>query len=153
VSTIRVIGVGNLFRGDDAAGRIVARELASRIPSDASVSITESSGEAGELMESFDGVDCVLLADAIEANAEPGRVFRFDASDTPLPAPEFACSTHALGLSESIELARALERLPSVVIVYGIQGESFEHGKEISPAVRRGIAETMERILGDIGIL
>ena len=34
-------------------------------------------------------------------------------------------STHALGLAEAMELARALGRLPPV-IVYGIEGKTFE---------------------------
>ena len=38
-------------------------------------------------------------------------------------------------LPEAVELARELDRLPRRLVVYGIEGESFEAGEGLSPAV------------------
>ena len=45
-----------------------------------------------------------------------------DARTSRLPMGQFRCSTHALGVAEAIELARALDRLPRKLIVFGIEG-------------------------------
>ena len=47
------------------------------------------------------------------SGAAPGTTRRLDASRERLPAELFRGSTHALGLAEAVELARALDRLPS----------------------------------------
>ena len=76
---------------------------------------------------------------------------RFEAGAQPLPT-EFLqqCSTHALSLPEAIELARSLEQLPSNVVLYGIEGLSFEHGNTLTPTVTRAADEAVRRILSEL---
>lgn len=143
-----IIGVGNEFRGDDGVGRIAARRLAERAPED--VSVHESTGEALSLMELWGNAARVFLIDAAEAAGEPGSVSRLDASATALPTSYFHASTHAFSVAEAIEMARSLGSLPETVIVYGIQGASFEHGEGLSPEAERGAAEAVTRILEEI---
>lgn len=140
-----VIGVGNEYRGDDGAGRRVARALAALdLPG---IEVRESSGESLSLMELWDGADKLFLVDAVQAGAEPGTVHRFEAGAEPLPA-EFVqqCSTHALSLAEAVEMARSLDRLPPAVVVYGIEGLSFEHGNQLTPTVARAADEAFEQL-------
>jgi len=130
-----VIGVGNALRGDDAAGLHVARLLSSR----GIANVHETSGETFSLMELWKGADTALLADAAQSSAKPGEVSRFDVSTQPLPAAFLHCSTHAFGLAEAVELARSLGTLPPRVIIFGIEGDSFEHGEDLSPEVAAGV--------------
>jgi len=129
-----VIGLGNEFRGDDAAGRKVARSLLdSTLPPH--VEVREATGESARLLELWDGKERVLLVDAVHSGAEPGTIHRFDASSSPLPGTfSPTCSTHSLSLPDAIGLARTLGRLPRVVIVYGIEGRNFETGAPPTPA-------------------
>jgi hydrogenase maturation protease len=55
-------------------------------------------------------------------------------------------STHALGVPEAIELARALGRLPARLEVYAIEGARFTAGAELSPAVERAVRELAESL-------
>ena len=73
--------------------------------------------------------------DAVSTGAEPGTLHRFDATAEPLPAELFRSSTHALGVADAVELARELDRLPARLAVYGIEGENFETGEGLTPAV------------------
>ena len=130
-----IIGVGNAMRGDDAAGLRVARVLAGR----GVENVRESSGETASLIDFWQGAESVLLVDAAQSGAEPGVVSRFDASTEPLPAEFLHCSTHAFGLAEAVELARSLGTLPPRVIVFGVEGISFEHGAELNPEVAGGV--------------
>lgn len=132
-----VIGIGNLFRNDDAVGRQVARKLRGRLPH--AVRILECGGETTELMAAWELADCVLVIDALCSGEAVGNVRRIDVSQHVLPANLKQTSTHALGLAEAIELARALDLLPEKFIVFGIEGEDFEHGQTLSPAVEEAI--------------
>ena len=142
---LRLVGIGNRWRGDDGAGLAVAALLSERAP--AGVDIVVHEREPVELIETFDGAAAVWLVDAVRSGAPPGTVHRIDASEHFLPAELFSVSTHRLGLAGAIELARALGRLPPRVIVHGIEGERFEAGEELSPAVEaatRQLAATLE---------
>ena len=64
-----------------------------------------------------------------------------------LPPSVSAASTHALGLGDAIELARALGRLPERLIVFGIEAAGFEAGADLSPAVAGAIEPVAEAVL------
>ena len=133
-SGLRVVGVGNDMRGDDAVGLVVARNLRELLPE---ADVIERSGEPADLLEALgDGVEAVVLVDAVSSGAPPGEVHRVDATEAALPFAASA-STHGLGLAETIELGRALGRLPARLLVYGIEGRTFEVGAPLSPEVAR----------------
>lgn len=144
-----VIGIGNEYRGDDAAGRLVIRRLGS-LPG---IRITEQSGEGAALMEAWKGADAAILVDAVESGATLGTVHRLDASAAPVPARFFHYSTHAFSLAEAIELARALGELPPRTIIFGIEGRSFAAGVELSPEVILAIETVAGRILDEVAEL
>lgn len=138
-----VIGVGNEYRGDDAVGLIVARRI--RDDSSARVSVREESGEGAALMEAWQGIESIILIDAVQAGGAPGMIYRFEAHAEPMPARFFHYSTHAFSVAEAIELARKLEQLPPRLIVYGIEGRDFEAGIGLSTEVERAAQEVARR--------
>jgi hydrogenase maturation protease len=133
-----LIGVGNAWRCDDAAGLAVARLLRGTLPE--GVEVLECEGEPSALIDAWEGAQTLWLVDAVSSGAPPGTVRRLDASTGELPAELFRTSTHHLGLAEAVELARALGRLPERTIVYGIEGESFDVGDELTPEVESAVA-------------
>jgi hydrogenase maturation protease len=143
-----VIGVGNEFRGDDAAGRVAARRLAELATPD--LAVLESSGEALSLMERWSGAARAIVIDASSTGLPPGNVQRFDASHEALPSHYFHTSTHAFSVAEAIEMARSLGELPASVIVFAIEGESFEHGTGLTPSAEIGVSEVVQRILTEL---
>ena len=134
-----LIGVGNAWRGDDGAGLAVARRVRELSP--AGVEVREVEGDATALVDAWSGAEGVVVVDAAESGAPPGTVRRFDARTRPLPVRSLRSSTHAFGVSDAIELARALSRLPDRLDVYAIEGASFVAGDRLSPAVERAVAE------------
>jgi hydrogenase maturation protease len=151
---LKVVCVGNPWRGDDAVGLGVARRLKGKLPE--GVVLVEREGEPTALIDAWEGADSLWLVDAVSSGADAGTIHRLDASERELPAELFRASTHHVGLAEAVELARALERLPPKTVVYGIEGGSFELGAELTPAVaaaaervaaavREEVAECMRR--------
>lgn len=143
-----VLGVGNLDRGDDAAGRAVARRLRAAPP--AGFDVLENDGEATGLFAQIEGAAAVFAVDACASGVCPGTIHRFDANAAPLPDLSSSLSTHGFGLANAIELARALRRLPPRCVVYAIEGASFEVGAALSPAVAAAVADVARRVSAEI---
>ena len=143
-----VIGIGNLLRGDDGAGVVVAEQLRSRVP--AGVAVVSCDEEPSRLMEAWEGAESVLLVDTVSSGAAPGTLHRFDAGDEAVPARTFRSSTHAIGIADTIELARALGRLPRRVRVHGIEVGTVETGAELTPDVEAAVAFLVRDILRDL---
>jgi len=139
-----VIGVGNRLRADDAAGLEVARRVAP-LAGDA-VSVREAGGDPAALMDAWAGAELAIVVDAIAAGGAPGDVVRLDATAAPLPARLFGTSTHAIGVGEAVELARALGRLPKRIVVYGVEGAGFGTGERMSPAVEGALGALARRV-------
>jgi hydrogenase maturation protease len=142
-----LIGVGNAWRGDDGAGLAVARRVRELSP--AGVEVREVEGDATALVEVWSGAEGVVVVDAAQSGALPGTVRRFDARARPLPARSLRSSTHAFGVSDAVELARALDRLPARLDVYAIEGASFTAGEGLSQAVGRAVDELAESLASD----
>ena len=147
----RVIGVGNRWRGDDAAGLHAARRVRELAPEAADV--VELEGEPVSVLDSLDGAGAAIVIDAVVAGAVPGTVHRIDATAGALPSRLAGPSTHLLGLADAIELGRALGRLPGRLVVYGIEGERFEAGWRPTPAVTSAIEATAAAIVAELPAL
>ncbi len=140
-----IIGVGNRFRGDDAAGPAVAEQLRS-----SGMDAVEYAGDGTRLMALWEDAERVVVVDAMRGPDPPGTIRRFNAVRERLDETPFAQFSHEIGVAEGVELARTLGRLPSRLTVYGIQGRSFELGEALSPEVTRAVQEAARRITDEM---
>jgi hydrogenase maturation protease len=148
---VLIIGIGNPYRSDDAAGVLAARRL-----KDAgldSSTVMEHSGEGASLMEAWKGRAAVILIDAVSSGSPPGTIHRLEPPRQPLPARMFQSSTHAFSLPQAIEMARALNELPPRLIVFGIEGRNFQAGTALSPEVSGALPELARRVLEEAASL
>ena len=143
-----MIGIGNAWRNDDGAGLAVARLLDAMLLD--GVDVLEREGEPTSLIDAWEGAAAVWLVDAVSSGAQAGSVHRHDASAEALPARLYDTSTHHFGLAEAVELARALGRLPEHVVVFGIEGASFDTGETLSPEVQAAAARVAEAIREEV---
>jgi len=143
-----VIGVGNLYRRDDAAGLMVTQRLRQIAPSH--VTVMELEGEPTSLLDAWKDAHTVVVIDAVFSGAEAGTIHRLDAQAGAIPQELFRYSTHAVSVAEAIELARALGQLPPKLLVYGIEGKDFRAGVGLSPEVEGSVAELTERVLQEL---
>jgi len=150
---IAILGIGNELRGDDAAGVLVARQLAAwikkraeRHPADGTVS-TQQATKQGRLViydtgpspESFAGPlrrfrpDIVILVDAAELGEPPGtvRVFNWDTAEG------MSASTH--GMPPTLMAKYLVAELGCEVALVGIQPGHLEFDSPISDEVRLAV--------------
>jgi len=148
ITRLALIGVGDRLRRDDAAGPEVARRL--RLAHPPGVVIAEQAGKPDSLLEAFSKAQEALVIDGVSSGAVPGTVHRFDVADQPLPPEMFRPPTHELGLADAVELGREQGRLPDRLLVYGIEGESFETGEGLTPAVAQSVAELVMELYREL---
>ena len=124
-----VVGVGNPWRGDDAAGLVVADRV--RAQADG-VLVETLEGDASALVHLWAGHDEVALVDAASSGAPPGTLHELRFGDGTLPAAALRSSTHAFGVADAVGLAAALGRLPARLEIYAIEGGDFALGAPLS---------------------
>jgi hydrogenase maturation protease len=138
-AALRVVGIGNRWRSDDAAGLEVVARLQGTLPRE--IELHEREGEPTALIDSWEGAEAVWLVDAVSSGAPAGTLHRIEVGEQELPAELFRTSTHHVGLAEAVELARALGKLPRRMVVLGIEAERLDVGEGLTAAV----AEAVER--------
>ena len=126
-SPLRLIGIGNLFRGDDAVGIILAERI--RTEGLPGLEVILHQGDGASLISLWEGVERVILVDAVFGQGPTGRLLRFDLNKETLPEEMFPVSTHALGIPEVLQMVKSLHQpLPSSFLLFGITGERFDWG-------------------------
>ena len=140
-----VIGIGNRWRRDDAVGLEVAARLRAR-----GIDAHDAEGEVVELIELWDGTESAIVIDAAHSGAPPGSVSSIEVGERPLPPGLSSTSTHALGISEAVELARALGRLPERLLVLAVEGADFTAGEGLTPAVAAAVDGVVETVVAGI---
>jgi hydrogenase maturation protease len=148
MSTRRVvIGVGNEYRRDDGFGPAVAARLAARKPSD--VDVMASDGEPTRLIDLWTGADLAVVVDAVRAD-HAGHRYELVLTGADLPWDR-AASSHGIGLGSTVELARALDRLPRRLVVLAVSGREFGFGTGLTPEVAAAVGPTVARVRELVG--
>jgi hydrogenase maturation protease len=143
-----IVGVGNPYRADDAAGLHAARRL--RAICSPTVVVVEHDGEPADLLLTWQGADLVVLIDAVVADEPSGTVVRCEVGIDPIPPDVAHASSHFLGPGAAIALARALDRLPPRLVVYGVVGADFGWGERLSPLVEAALSGLVERVATEV---
>jgi hydrogenase maturation protease len=132
---VLVVGIGHPDRGDDAVGWLVAERLRDQVADLPGVQVVRSSSDPAALLTlpAWDEAHHVVIVDAIVTGAPPGTV-EIRGGEQPLPSPR-SSGTHDLGLAATLQLAKALDRLPPDLTIVGVEGARFGLGDLPSPAV------------------
>jgi len=141
--TAVLMGIGNRWRGDDAAGPEVIARLAGRTEArciDAGDAPERHLGEAAEGTP-----DSILLMDAVDFGGLPGAVAVFGLEDLPARLG----TTHDVPLSVLMRYLRAMTG--AEVLLLGIQPETTCFGTRMSAAVDDAVRVVTEMLLAQLG--
>lgn len=145
-----VVGLGAPDRGDDAVGPAVAHAVAALDLPGVRVIVHE---DPTNLIELWAEAPLAVVVDAVVAGAAPGSIHVLETGADDPPLPDSAWSgigrggTHAFGLAASVELARALRRLPPRLVVLGVEAERFDHGASLSGPVARAVPVAVAHVV------
>ncbi len=117
-----LVGLGNPFHGDEAAGLVAARLVHLALchgEGAGAIDLLEPPSSGFALSESLVGYQRAVIIDAlVDPHAEVGSVWRLDVSECYGQAP---LSPHTGGFHEGLALARAVGLpVPSAIGLYGV---------------------------------
>ncbi|MGD8351686.1 MAG: HyaD/HybD family hydrogenase maturation endopeptidase [Nitrospirota bacterium] len=142
-----IFGIGNLLLGDEGAGIHAIRALRERYILPEGLDIVDGGTMGLDLLPYVEGVERLLIVDAIDLGAEPGtikvlegeRVRRF--LDTKF-------SVHQIGLPDMLFAAELKGILPPELCIVGIQPAVIETGLDMSEAVAKNFEALLDAVAG-----
>jgi hydrogenase maturation protease len=144
-----VLGLGNVLLGDEGLGVWVAESLRRRFEFPSSVTILDGGTLGLDLLPRLDGVDRLLMIDAVRSGGVPGDLVRLE-GDAVGRALDIKISPHQVGVQELLAAARLTGREPSLVALCGMEPERLEPGTGFSPRVREGLPRLQARVLDEL---
>jgi hydrogenase maturation protease len=145
-----VVGCGNLIRGDDAAGPVLVRLLADRdLP--AGVRLIDGGTAGMDVAFAMRGARRAIVVDASRVGVEAGTVHRVPGEElTDLRPPEG--NLHRFRWDQALGFAQWLlkDEYPPEVTVWLVEGESFEAGEALTPAVQAAVEQIADAIAEDL---
>ncbi len=155
-SGIKIIGIGQSMRGDDAAGLRAVRLWQEQFQDrrdrpHIEVELAELPGIG--LLNLIDGVRVVILVDAVRSGSKPGTVSVL--SEKQLDAfANGSSSAHGLGVADTLALGRKVlpSQMPEKLILIGIEAGDISLGETLSEGVQMAIPEAarlIEQIAND----
>ena len=145
-----IVGCGNLLRGDDAAGPVLVRMLAERGTPDG-IRLIDGGTAGMDVAFAMRGCRRVIVVDASAIGVPPGTVHRVPGEElTDLRPPEG--NLHRFKWDQALGFAQWLlkDAYPEEVTVWLIEGESFEIGSPLSPAVQASVEHVARDILAEL---
>lgn len=134
-----VLGIGNLVMNDDAAGVLVAQELAPKYNNKREDLLVLDGGTLGlDLLGYIDWADRLVLVDAVELDMEPGTVVKLEGDDIDT-AFESKLSAHQMGMKDMLLTSELMGQRPDEIVFYGIQAETVNMDMELSAPVRNNL--------------
>ncbi len=147
---VLIAGVGNVLRGDDGFGVEVLHWLQRQAVAEG-VKFFES-GIAGIslVQELMDGYDALVIIDALDRGAEPGRVFVLKPDQASLSTKRMqneSTDLHQADPEAVVRMAHALKVLPERVWIVGCQAVGCDDlGAPLSEAVASAVPIAVQRV-------
>jgi len=149
VTPTLVLGIGNILLRDEGVGVRVIEALRARGAPDG-VEVVDGGTFGPALVDVLADRERVVVVDAVEAEGEPGTLFRFGADDLAAPAGP-GLGLHDVGLPQALDMARQLGCAPREVVIIGIKPGAIEPGLDLTPAVAAAVPKAVDLVLRELG--
>ena len=149
---LTIVGCGNLIRGDDGVGVVVARRLMEYVGQRemADVSIFDAGTAGLEVMFRARGATRLVVVDASRSGSEPGAIYRVPGEELARDyAPTF--SLHDFRWEHALHAGRKIygANFPTDITVFLIEVQKMDLGCELSEPVRHAA----DRVVSDIEVM
>ncbi|HXJ79056.1 MAG TPA: HyaD/HybD family hydrogenase maturation endopeptidase [Candidatus Methylomirabilis sp.] len=146
---ILVLGLGNILLSDEGIGVWVAESLRRRFEFPPEVTVLEGGTLGLDLLPRLDGVERLLLIDAVKLGRAPGDVVRLEGDEVPAVL-DVKVSSHQLGVQDLLATARLMGSEPPHVVLWGMEAERLEPGTGFSASVREALPRLEATVLDEL---
>jgi hydrogenase maturation protease len=145
---IEIWSIGKKFRSDDSLAFKASEELQAVLPDN--IPITNYHGDPMNLLHEWNTNARVYIIDAIQTGAFPVGHVHFQNFENISLGEESITSTHGLGVSGLLKMAKALELIPKELFICGVEANQFSQGLKRSKEVEKSIHVLVKKIIEHI---
>jgi hydrogenase maturation protease len=128
-----VLGVGNILMQDEGVGVRALEWLQARCAAP-EVELVDGGTMGLDLLHYLEGIDHLLILDAIEAGETAGEIITLAGEAVPAFL-SMKISAHQIGVQDLLATAQLMGCTPPEVAILGVQPARLRVGLELSPAV------------------
>jgi len=148
-SKVVVLGVGNELLKDEGIGVHIARSM-QEMPLCSDVEVVDG-GTLPDATLVFEGIDKLIVVDAVQAGGKAGAIYRFHPEDVEVDN-RVLTSLHQISLLENLWLMEHFSQKPREVIIIGIEPEDMSSGLELSAKLQELVPQIIALVLKEAGI-
>lgn len=136
---------------DDAAGVLVVQALAEKYNFPQELVVLDGGTLGLDLLPHLEGVDRLLVVDAVETGGAVGSIVRMTGDDIPM-ALATKVSPHQMGLKDLLLVADLQGYAPKEMVLWGVQPGSIEMDIELSPEVSKAVDILKDKVLEELSV-
>jgi len=102
-----------------------------------------------DLLPFLEGLEHLLIIDAMVTGGPPGTIARLTGDDIPI-AFETKLSPHQMGLKDLLAVSLLQGNTPPETVLLGVQPESIQLGLDLSPSVEAQLQTLVEMSLREL---
>lgn len=144
-----VLGAGNLLLSDEGVGIHVIRRLEELYDLPEGVQILDGGTLGLDLLFYLEGVENLVIVDAVEMDQEPGSLTRLEGDEVP-SFLSLKMSPHQIGIPDMLFAAKLRDMYPRNVVLWGVQPGLLVAGLELSPPVAAQLDVLVSKVLEEL---
>jgi len=145
-SPIAVLGVGNVLLSDEGFGVRVVQHLMKYYEFQPPIRLIDGGTLGWDLLNFLQGVEKLIVVDAIEGKAVPGTFFVFRNEEVKTYFKR-KVSGHEAGIQEVLAWFELMGKPIEEITVIGVQPLSLETGLKLTPLVEKQIPKAVEEVI------
>jgi hydrogenase maturation protease len=144
-----ILGVGNLLLSDEGVGVHVLERLAAIYDMPKEVQTLDGGTLGLGLLYYLEGVENLLIIDAVEMGEQPGTLLRLEGDEVP-SFLSIKMSPHQIGIPDMLFAARLTDLYPRNVVLWGVQPGVLDTGLDLSPPVAAQVDVLVEKVVKEL---
>jgi hydrogenase maturation protease len=149
MARILVLGLGNVLLHDEGIGVWAAEALRHGFEFPEWVAVLEGGTLGLDLLPWLDGVERLLVIDAVRLGRAPGEIARLE-GDEVRAALDVKVSPHQIGVQDLLGAARLMGREPPSVVLWGMEPGCLDPGTGFSPRVAQALPRLEAEVVQEL---
>lgn len=134
---------------DDGVGPRVVERLRERHRFPPEVRVLDGGTLGLDLLPYLEGVENLVIVDALDIGAAPGTVRRLSGDEVPA-AFSTKLSPHQMGLQDLLAVANLQGYAPPNIVLWGVQPASIDVGMDLSAVVEPLVDVLVEKVAAEL---
>ncbi len=144
-----ILGVGNLILSDEGVGVRVIERLQEAYCLPEEIRVLDGGTLGLDLLYYLEGVENLLIVDAVEMGKPPGTLIRMEGEEVPAFL-SIKMSPHQIGIPDMLFAAKLKDVYPSHVVLWGVQPMNLDVGMQLSPVVQAKVDVLIGKCLAEL---